>query len=60
MSISHELVKVSDYISIHAPLVPETEQLFNSDVFRKFKPTAYLINTARGPIVDDNALMQGS
>ncbi len=53
-----ELVKVSDYISIHAPLVPETEQLFNSDVFRKFKPTAYLINTARGPIVDDNALIK--
>jgi D-3-phosphoglycerate dehydrogenase len=51
-----ELVKVSDYVSIHTPLMTETEGLFNSDVFRKMKPTAYLINTARGPIVDEAAL----
>jgi D-3-phosphoglycerate dehydrogenase / 2-oxoglutarate reductase len=51
-----ELVKVSDYISIHTPLMPETEGLFNSDIFRQMKPTAYLINTARGPIVDEGAL----
>ena len=51
-----ELVKVSDYISIHTPLMPETEGLFNAAVFRKMKPTAYLINTARGPIVDEAAL----
>lgn len=51
-----ELVRLSDYISIHAPLVPETNRLFNDDVFPKMKPTAYLINTARGAIVDEPAL----
>lgn len=51
-----ELVKVSDYVSIHTPLVQETNHLFNADVFRQLKPTAYLINTARGPIVDETAL----
>jgi D-3-phosphoglycerate dehydrogenase len=53
-----ELVSVSDHISIHAPLVPETDHLFNASVFCKMKPTAYLINTARGPIVDEQALAQ--
>ena len=51
-----ELVRISDYISIHTPLLPATRHLFNADVFRKMKPTAYLINTARGPIVDEAAL----
>jgi D-3-phosphoglycerate dehydrogenase len=51
-----ELLKVSDYVSIHTPLVPETAGLFNAEVFRQMKPTAYLINTARGPIVDEVAL----
>jgi D-3-phosphoglycerate dehydrogenase / 2-oxoglutarate reductase len=51
-----ELVKVSDYISIHTPLMPETHHLFNADVFSRMKPTAYLVNTARGPIVDEAAL----
>jgi D-3-phosphoglycerate dehydrogenase len=58
-----ELLKISDYISIHTPLLPATHHLFNADVFRRMKPTAYLINTARGPIVDEaalaNALDQG-
>jgi D-3-phosphoglycerate dehydrogenase / 2-oxoglutarate reductase len=53
-----ELVGVSDHISIHAPLVPETDHLFNASIFCKMKPTAYLINTARGPIVDEQALAQ--
>jgi len=51
-----ELLKISDYISIHAPLLPETQGLFNADAFRQMKPHAYLINTARGPIVDEAAL----
>jgi D-3-phosphoglycerate dehydrogenase len=50
------LLKVSDFVSIHSPLLPETTGLFNADVFRQMKPTAYLINTARGPIVDEAAL----
>jgi D-3-phosphoglycerate dehydrogenase len=51
-----DLVRISDYVSIHTPLIPETEGLFNADVFRQMKPTACLINTARGPIVDEAAL----
>ena len=51
-----ELVKISDYISIHTPLLPVTRHLFNADAFRRMKPTAYLINTARGPIIDEAAL----
>ncbi|HEY7389278.1 MAG TPA: C-terminal binding protein [Bryobacteraceae bacterium] len=51
-----DLVAISDYISIHTPLLPETRHLFNADVFRRMKPGAYLINTARGPIIDEAAL----
>lgn len=53
-----DLISVSDYISIHAPLTPETTRLFNTEVFSKMKPTAHLINTARGSIVDEQALAQ--
>jgi D-3-phosphoglycerate dehydrogenase len=53
-----ELVSTSDHISIHTPLVPETNHLFNADVFPRMKPTAHLINTARGSIVDEEALAQ--
>jgi D-3-phosphoglycerate dehydrogenase / 2-oxoglutarate reductase len=51
-----DLVKISDYISVHSPLLPETRNLFNAEVFRQMKPTAYLVNTARGPIIDEAAL----
>lgn len=53
-----ELVRISDYISIHTPLMPATHYLFNADIFRKMKPTAYLINTSRGPIIDEAALAE--
>jgi D-3-phosphoglycerate dehydrogenase len=53
-----QLLNISDYVSIHTPLLPETRGLFNADTFRRMKPTAYLINTARGPIVDEAALAQ--
>lgn len=51
-----ELFATSDYISIHAPLTPETEKMFNAEAFRQMKPTALLVNTARGPLVDVEAL----
>src|SRR4029077_9239629 len=51
-----QLLKVADYVSIHSPLLPETRNLFGDEAFRQMKPTAYLINTARGPIVDEAAL----
>lgn len=51
------LVKESDYISLHSPLTEETEHLFNDDVFKTMKDTAFLINTARGAIIDEKALI---
>ena len=51
-----QLLEISDYISIHTPLLPATHHLFNADAFRRMKPAAYLINTARGPIIDEAAL----
>jgi D-3-phosphoglycerate dehydrogenase len=53
-----ELLRRSDYISLHSPLSPETQHLFSADAFRQMKPTAYLVNTARGPIVDEKALAE--
>jgi len=50
------LLKTSDYVSIHVPLMPETEKLFNAEAFRRMKPGALLVNTARGPLVDTDAL----
>ena len=53
-----DLLSVYDYISIHTPLVPETDGLFDAEAFRRMKPTAYIINTARGAIVDELALAE--
>ena len=53
-----ELVERSDYISVHVPLMEDTRGLINAEVFRKMKKTAYLINTARGPVVDEAALVE--
>jgi D-3-phosphoglycerate dehydrogenase len=51
-----DLLKLSDYVSIHSPLTPETKGLFNADAFGKMKKGSYVVNTARGPIVDEAAL----
>ena len=51
-----ELLTTSDFITIHAPLTPETQHMFSHPEFRAMKPTAFLINTARGGIVDTAAL----
>lgn len=51
-----ELLKQSDFVSIHCPLTKETYHLINEDKLRIMKKTAYLINTARGPIVDEKSL----
>ncbi|MFA4836657.1 MAG: C-terminal binding protein [Dehalococcoidia bacterium] len=50
------LLKESDFVSLHAPLTEKTHGLIGREQLRKFKPTAYLINTARGPLVDTKAL----
>ena len=51
-----ELLKVSDIVSIHAPSIPETHHMFNKDTLALMKPTAGLINTARGSIINEQDL----
>jgi D-3-phosphoglycerate dehydrogenase / 2-oxoglutarate reductase len=51
------LLQISDIVSIHAPLTPATRGLFNAEVLRKMKKGALLINTARGPLIDEAALV---
>jgi glyoxylate reductase len=52
----NHLLQNSDIVSLHLPLTPDTHHLMNRDTLRAMKPTAILINTARGPIVDMQAL----
>ena len=53
-----ELLKTSDFVSIHAPLTAETQHMFSHDAFRAMKSTAFLINAARGGIVHSSALTE--
>ncbi|WP_272701110.1 2-hydroxyacid dehydrogenase [Desulfovibrio sp. Fe33] len=52
-----ELLEASDYISLHTPLNPGTRHLFGSDAFARMKRTACIINTGRGPVIDEQALL---
>jgi D-3-phosphoglycerate dehydrogenase len=52
-----ELMQRSDYISIHVPLMAATKGLINAEKLALMKPSAYLINTSRGPVVDETALI---
>jgi D-3-phosphoglycerate dehydrogenase len=54
-----ELFRESDFISVHTPLNKETRHLIGEKELRQMKPTTYFINTARGPIVDEAALING-
>ena len=51
-----ELISESDYLAVQVPLTPDTHHMFNDTTLARMKPTAILINTARGPIVEDAAL----
>lgn len=53
-----ELVSTSDAITIHAPLTPDTDNLFDYDVLSRMKVGSYLVNTARGKIVNTNDLVE--
>jgi len=55
MPLNH-LLRESDFVSIHVPLTPETKGLIGPDQFEMMQPTAFLINTARGGVVDEIAL----
>ena len=50
------LLEESDFISLHVPLTPKTHHLIDAQALSKMKPNAVLVNTARGPVVDQNAL----
>ena len=52
------MLREADFISLHPPLVPQTHKMINDDTLRQMKPTAFLVNCARGPIVDTDALVR--
>ncbi len=52
-----ELYMHSDFISVHLPLTPETKGMIGRGAFARMKPTAVLVNTARGPVLDEGALV---
>ena len=53
-----ELLLTSDYVSIHTPLIKETFHMLGEREFRLMKPTAFVINLARGPVIDELALIK--
>lgn len=53
-----ELLSSSDFVTLHVPLVPETQHLIGAEELKMMKKTAYLVNAARGPLVDERALVR--
>ena len=52
------LLRESDFVSLHTPLLPETRHLINAQTLKTMKKTAYLVNASRGPVVDEAALVE--
>ncbi|MBZ5592235.1 MAG: D-glycerate dehydrogenase [Acidobacteriia bacterium] len=55
---AERLLRESDFVSLHVPLMPETRHMMSAEQFRMMKPTAILVNTSRGPVVDEAALAE--
>ncbi|MBU4224120.1 D-glycerate dehydrogenase [Patescibacteria group bacterium] len=53
-----DVLKEADFISIHVPLLESTRHLINKERLAMMKPTAYLVNTSRGPVIDEQALVE--
>lgn len=53
-----ELLATSDVVSVHTPLTPATRHLIDAGALARMRPSAYLVNTARGPVVDEAALVE--
>ena len=53
-----ELLRESDFVSVHVPLLPSTRHFINQETLRLMKKTAYLVNTSRGPVIDEAALAE--
>ena len=53
-----EVIETADCITIHVPYTPENHHLFNAEIFKKMKKEAFLVNCARGPVVDEAALVE--
>lgn len=53
-----EVLSQSDYVTLHCPLMPQTRHIINKDTLALMKPTAFIINTARGPLIDEAALIE--
>jgi D-3-phosphoglycerate dehydrogenase len=53
-----EVLRESDFVSVHPPLTPQTRGMIGDDAFSKMKPTAFLVNCSRGPVVDTQALVR--
>jgi len=53
-----EIAENADFITFHCPLTPKTEGMINADFLNKCKKTAFIINTSRGPVADENALAE--
>ncbi len=56
--IVDDVLKEADFISIHVPLLESTRHLINKERLAMMKPTAYLVNTSRGPVIDEQALVE--
>ena len=54
----HDLLPLADYVTVHVPLLPSTRKMMGAREFALMKPSAYFVNTSRGPVVDEEALVK--